>query len=134
MNIWTDFIEYIAANYPNSRKIVEVGVGKILEPSTLLKERLPDTKINLVDLYPANETVIKEDIYHPNDEIYDDADLIYSIRPPEELQEAIFNLGVKYDADIIIKPLFTEEINYNLQSKFKLINHKRTAFYIYKRK
>ena len=27
----------------------------------------------------------------------------------------------------------TEEINYNLQTKLKLVNYKRHAFYVYKR-
>ena len=101
--------------------------------SNILKEKLTDTDIKLVDIYPANEDVIKEDITNPTDEIYENSDLIYSIRPPEELQKDILKLGLKYNTDIIIKPLFTEEINYNIQSKFKLVNYKRTAFYINKR-
>lgn len=133
-SIWSNFTEYIIDNYKDSRKIVEVGVGKILEPSNILKEELPDTEIKLVDIYPSNDTIIEDDITNPTPMIYKDADLIYSIRPPEELQKDIINLGLKYNSDIIIKPLFTEEINYNLQSKLKLVNYKRTAFYLYKMK
>lgn len=131
-SIWSDFTEYIVNNYANSTKIVEVGVGKVLEPSDILRDMLKTTLINTVDIYPANDTVLKDDITHPTDSIYVDADLIYSIRPPEELQKTIFDLGLKYNTDIIIKPLFTEEINYNLQTKLKLVNYKKTAFYIYK--
>ncbi len=133
MSVWENFTEFIIDNYSDSEKIVEVGVGKVLEPSNILKEKLTDTDIKLVDIYPANEDVIKEDITNPTDEIYENSDLIYSIRPPEELQKDILKLGLKYNTDIIIKPLFTEEINYNIQSKFKLVNYKRTAFYINKR-
>lgn len=132
-SIWSNFTEYIVNNYKYSKKIVEVGVGKILEPSDILKEKLPNTEINLVDIYPSNNTIIKDDITNPTDSIYEDANLIYSIRPPEELQKDIVNLGLKYNTDIIIKPLFTEEINYNLQTKLKLVNYKRHAFYVYKR-
>ncbi len=132
-NVWSNFTEYIIENYKNKKKIVEVGVGKVLEPSNILKEKMPDTEITCVDIHPANSTVILNDITKPKDEIYENADLIYSIRPPEELQKDIVNLGLKYDSDIIIKPLFTEEINYNLQSKFKLVNYKRNSFYIYKK-
>ncbi len=131
-SIWSNFTEYIIDNYPDSKKIVEVGVGKILEPSTILKEKLPNTEIKLVDIHPSNENIIKDDITNPTDNIYENADLIYSIRPPEELQKDIVNLGLKYKTDIIIKPLFTEEINYNLQTKLNLVNYKRTAFYLYK--
>lgn len=132
-SIWSNFTEYIVNNYKYSKKIVEVGVGKILEPSDILKEKLPNTKINLVDIHPSINTIIKDDITNPTDSIYEDANLIYSIRPPEELQKDIVNLGLKYNTDIIIKPLFTEEINYNLQTKLKLVNYKRHAFYVYKR-
>lgn len=132
-SIWSNFTEYIVNNYKYSKKIVEVGVGKILEPSDILKEKLPNTEINLVDIYPSSNTIIKDDITNPTDSIYEDANLIYSIRPPEELQKDIVNLGLKYNTDIIIKPLFTEEINYNLQTKLKLVNYKRHAFYVYKR-
>lgn len=131
-SIWSNFTEYIIDNYPDSKKIVEVGVGKIVEPSTILKEKLPNTEIKLVDIHPSNEKIIKDDITNPTDNIYENADLIYSIRPPEELQKDIVNLGLKYKTDIIIKPLFTEEINYNLQTKLNLVNYKRTAFYLYK--
>lgn len=132
-SIWSNFTEYIVNNYKYSKKIVEVGVGKILEPSDILKEKLPNTEINLVDIHPSINTIIKDDITNPTDSIYEDANLIYSIRPPEELQKDIVNLGLKYNTDIIIKPLFTEEINYNLQTKLKLVNYKRHAFYVYKR-
>lgn len=133
MSIWKNFTEYIINNYSSSQKIVEVGVGKILEPSEILKKKLPSTDIKCVDIYPANKTVIKDDITHPTDSIYENSDLIYSIRPQEELQKDIVNLGLKYNTDIIIKPLFTEEINYELQTRLKLVNYKRNAFYVYKR-
>lgn len=133
-SVWSNFTEYIINNYKYSKKIVEVGVGKILEPSIILKENLPNTEIKLVDIYPSNNTIIQDDITNPTNEIYENADLIYSIRPPEELQKDIVNLGLKFNSDIIIKPLFTEEINYNLQTKLNLVNYKRTAFYVSKRR
>lgn len=132
-SIWSNFTEYIIENYHNSQKIVEVGVGKVVEPSTILKEKLPATLINLVDIHPSNDDIIKDDITDPTDSIYENADLIYSIRPPEELQKDIVNLGVKYNSDIIIKPLLTEEVNYDLQTTLNLVNYKRTAFYIHRR-
>lgn len=131
-NIWNNFTEYIINNYSNASKIVEVGVGKTLEPSNILKSKLTHANITIVDIHPANDRVTYDDICNPNDTIYKNSDLIYSIRPPEELQLDIFNLGKRYNCDIIIKPLFTEEINLNLQNKLKLVNHKRTAFYVYK--
>lgn len=86
-----------------------------------------------MDIYPCNSDVIKDDITNPTDKIYEDADLIYSIRPPEELQPDILKLSDNYNSDVIIKPLFTEEINFNFQQRLKLVNYKRMAFYIMKR-
>lgn len=130
---WKDFSDYISENYKKSSKIIEVGVGKILDVAQLLDEKMPNTDIKLVDLYPANEHVICDDITNPTDEIYQNADLIYSIRPPEELQPDIMNLADKYNTDVIIKPLFTEEINYKYKARLKLVNYKRLSFYHYRR-
>ncbi|MBE6493577.1 MAG: hypothetical protein E7Z84_03080 [Methanosphaera stadtmanae] len=129
---WQNLAEYIIKNFSNSTKIVEVGVGKILEPSEILREKLPDTEIITIDLYPANETVIQDDITNPNPTLYQNADLIYSIRPPEELQHYIIQLSKQFDTNVLIKPLFTEEINVNLQPRLKLVNYKKMAFYINK--
>ena len=130
-NQWQNLVEYIINNYKNSSKIVEVGVGKILEPSEKLREKLPNTEIISVDLYPANETVTKDDITNPNPTLYSNTDLIYSIRPPEELQPYIIKLAKQFDTDILIKPLSTEEININLQPRLKLVNYKKMALYVY---
>lgn len=129
-NIWKNFSEYIATNYSNSEKIVEVGIGKITQPSDMLKKQLPQTEIKLVDLYPCNKEIIQDDITNPTDEIYENADLIYCIRPPEELQKDVVNLAKKYNSDLIIKPLNSEEINYNLQNKLKLVNYKYLSLYV----
>lgn len=131
--VWEDFTDYIKENYPNANKIVEVGVGKILTPAKLLSEKMPETQIKLVDIHPCNETVIYDDISMPTDIIYNNTDLIYSIRPPEELQPDIMNLSIKYNTDIIIKPLFTEEISLKYKNKLKLKNYKRLSLYHYKR-
>ncbi|OED30750.1 hypothetical protein NL43_01930 [Methanosphaera sp. WGK6] len=131
--MWENFSEYIIQNYGHSNKIIEVGVGKILEPSTILKQKLPQTTIKLVDINPYNETIIQDDITKPTSKIYENADLIYSIRPPEELQPDIFKLSEKFNCDILIKPLFTEEINYKYQNKIKLVNYKKMALYILKK-
>lgn len=131
-NIWASFTEYIINNYKDSTKIVEVGIGKVTEPNNILKDKLPNTQVIGVDIYPCNDNIIQDDITSPRDEIYEDADLIYSIRPPEELQRSIVRLALKYDCDCIIKPLSTEEIVVELQSRLRLVNYKRSVFYVLK--
>lgn len=133
MQVWEIVAEYIAKNYSEALKIVEVGVGKIPQVGDYLKEMLPNVNVVLVDLYPACENIIKDDITNPRDEIYMNADLIYSIRPPEELQSSIMDLSDRYNSDIIIKPLLTEEINSKYQHKLKLKNYKRQVIYHYKK-
>ncbi len=55
--------------------------------------------------------VVVDDITNPDLSIYKDATLIYSIRPPEELQNHIKRVAESVGADLIIKPLSTEFIN-----------------------
>ena len=86
-----------------------------------------------MDIKPSSDKIIKDDIYKPTEDIYNNADLIYSIRPPEELQKAIIDLSERFDCDVIIKPLSTEEINHDLQNKLKLVNYKRLSLYVLKR-
>ena len=64
--------------------------------------------------------------------IYEDADIIFSIRPPAEIQEAIMKIRDKVNATLIIKPLFNEDLNIKNQ-KMKLKNYNRASFYIYER-
>ena len=45
MKLWENFTEYIINNYSDSNKIIEVGVGKILRPSQILKEQLKESDI-----------------------------------------------------------------------------------------
>ncbi len=132
MDVWNHFTDYIIDNYKDSRKIVEVGVGKIFQPSDILKQKLKDTEINIVDIHTTRFDVIKDDITTPTKDIYEGADLIYSIRPPEELQKDIIKLADTFNCDVIIKPLLSEEINYDLENKLKLVNYKKISFYIYK--
>lgn len=133
-NSWSSFCEYIIDNYSSASKIVEVGVGNILEPSNILKDNMKNTEFNLVDIHPSTDKVIKEDIFKPTDSIYEGCNLIYSIRPPEELQKQILYLADKHSCDCIIKPFFTEDITFKLKPRFKLINYKKDVFYLSKKK
>ncbi|HTX61475.1 MAG TPA: UPF0146 family protein [Methanobacterium sp.] len=123
--MWTSFSEYIQRNYGQASKIVEVGVGAFPDVALNLKEHL---KLNIVatDIKPST-LITKDDICHPDLKIYKDAELIYSIRPPEELHPCLVNVAQKIGTDLIIKPLSTDTINSG--EKFELINYKKAAFY-----
>ena len=129
-NIWNNFTEYIIDNYGNSSSIIEVGIGNILEPSNILKEKLNNCSIKCVDINPTDESIIKDDITKPDYSIYENADLIYSIRPPEEIQKYISDVASKVGCDCILKPFATEELSFKIKPRFKLINYKKEVFYL----
>lgn len=136
--MWNDLEEYIfKLAIENSKKtgkktkIVEIGVGKF---QTISKNLSKNENIELImtDIDPANEDIVKDDVFNPNMSIYEDADILFSIRPPGELQEAIMKIRDEVNATLIIKPLFNEDLNIKTQ-KMKLKNYNRASFYIYEK-
>lgn len=129
MKIWKDFGEYIL-NLCEKRpiNIAEVGIGKFTMVYDFLNEQ-EGVNIVKIDIAPADETVIRDDITNPNPELYRDLDIIYSIRPPSEIQPHILKLKEFNDARVIIKPLFNEDLNTGHQ-KMKLKNYRKSSFYI----
>ena len=67
--------------------IVEVGVGGFPLVALTLQEHL-NMDIIMTDIKPYHDQIVVDDITNPNLNIYRDASLIYSIRPPEELQQS----------------------------------------------
>ena len=127
--MWQDFGEYILNEVgDNEVTIAEIAVGKFDKIAQMLSEKDNITLIK-TDISPDNESIIKDDITNPNLELYNDVDIIYSIRPPSELQPYLVKLAEKIDAMLIIKPLTGEELN-TLRVKMKLKNFKKASFYI----
>ena len=134
--MWNDLEEYILKlAIENSKKtgkktkIVEIGIGKFHTISENLSKN-ENIELIMTDIDPANENVIKDDVFNPNMDLYENVDIIFSIRPPAELQEAIMKIRDKVNAILIIKPLFNEDLNMKTQ-KMKLKNYNRASFYIY---
>ncbi|RLG29731.1 hypothetical protein DRN98_08085, partial [Methanosarcinales archaeon] len=66
---------------------------------------------------------VKDDILSPDIEIYEGADIIYSIRPPEELQVSIARVASAVGADLILKPLGSEIVDISKYFKhFEVVN------------
>lgn len=131
--MWNDLGEYISKlcdEYEQDTvKVIEIGVGKFQGVSNYLKDK-ENVELIMVDIDPANDKIIKDDIFKPNLEIYKNADILFSIRPPFEIQEAIMNLRDYLDCFLLIKPLFNEDLNIN-NKKMQLKNYGRASFYIY---
>lgn len=106
------------------RKVAEVGVGNL----SLVWRRLEELGIEVVktDVKNLSEDVIVDDVCEPDIEIYRGVELVYSIRPPYEIQRCIVELGKRLGVDVIIVPLKNEIIEGG-----KLVNYKSAKFYIF---
>jgi hypothetical protein len=126
--MWDDFAEYILSEVGDDRvKIAEIAVGRFDKIAEYLggKENIALIK---TDIAPKDETVIRDDITKPNLDLYRGIDIIYSIRPPSELQPYIVNLAIEIDSQLIIKPLTNEDLNTG-KVKMRLKNFKKASFY-----
>ena len=129
--MWNDFAEYILSEVGDENvKIAEVAVGKFDRIANCLASRDNITLIK-TDIAPKDASVIRDDVTNPNLNLYQDVDIIYSIRPPSELQPHLVNLACEIKSQLIIKPLTNEDINTG-RVKMKLKNFKRASFYTLK--
>lgn len=127
--MWRDFGEYILSIAGEDEiTVAEVAVGKFNKISDLLSEKDNITLIK-TDISPSDDTIIKDDITNPNHELYENVSLIYSIRPPSELQPYLVRLAEEIDAQLIIKPLTGEDLN-TPRVNMKLKNFKKASFYV----
>ncbi len=127
--MWQDFTEYLLNEAEsNPVKIAEVGIGKFSKVADALSQKENITLIK-TDINPDSDEVIRDDVTNPDLRLYEDVDIIYSIRPPSELQPHLVNLAQKTGSQLIIKPLTNEDLNTG-RVKMKLKNYKKASFYI----
>ena len=126
--MWDDFTEYILNEAGDENvKIAEIAVGRFDRTANILSSK-PNITLIKTDINPKDETVIKDDITNPDMDLYRDVDIIYSIRPPSELQPYIVDLALKINSQLIIKPLTNEDLNTG-KVKMKLKNFKKASFH-----
>lgn len=126
-----DIAEYILRNYKN--KVVEVGVGSLPHVALLLKDMMDVVVTDVNEQKYDGIRFFRDNIFEPNMEIYKDASLIYSIRPPIDLQDAIAKVAIDVGADMLIRPFGNEKAE--LSKYFKncsLVNYKKARFYLYR--
>lgn len=125
-----DLAEFISRNYAG--RIVEVGAGYVLDVARILsllglEVVLTDKKERMV----GSLIVEKDDIFAPRRELYQEASLIYSIRPPIEMQIAMGELATKVGADVIVRPLEDELADLSGFER-RLVNHGEARFYLFR--
>ena len=126
--MWQSFAEYILSLCEKKpTRICEVGVGKFTQVADWLNKN-DNVELMKTDIHPNDSSIILDDVTNPNLKLYENIDIIYSIRPPSELQPYIIDLALKTNAKLVIKPLFNEDINSN-NVKLKLKNYGRASFY-----
>lgn len=126
-----DISGYILKNYVN--KVVEVGVGSRPHVALALKDRLDIVVTDINDQEYAGVRFCRDDIFSPDIGIYRNATLIYSIRPPIDIQEAIAKTAKLVGADMLIRPFSNEKADLdNICSSCDLVNYGSERFYIYK--
>ncbi len=123
-----EIAEFILKNY--SGKVVEVGAGFVDDVASRLKPLdiiATDTNSYCID----GIRIERDDIFRPRMEIYTGASLLYSIRPPLEVQLAMGMLALKIGADVLIRPLGDEVADLPGFTR-SLINIGDARFYVFK--
>jgi uncharacterized UPF0146 family protein len=125
-----ELAEFIMRNY--SGKVVEVGVGRVCDVAIRLNGPLEVIVTDKSDFHPAGLKAVNDDIFSPRKELYAGASLLYSIRPPLEMQIAMGDLAQEIGADIIVRPLENEIADLPGFGR-TLMNSGEARFYIFRK-
>jgi uncharacterized UPF0146 family protein len=126
-----DLAEYIGRNY--SVRVVEVGVGHVPDVALLLMQ-VPYLEVVVTDReerFLGGLRVEKDDIFSPRLDLYKGASLLYSLRPPLELQLAIGTIAERIGADVLIRPL-QDEVAQLPGFARRLVNAGEARFYVFR--
>lgn len=125
-----EMVDFILRNY--SGKVVEVGVGFVPEVAILLSRKITIVAIDKEMRQLDGLCIQKDDIFSPRKELYEGASLLYSIRPPIEVQLAMGKMGAEIGADVLVRPLEDEIAELSGFSR-TLVNYGDAGFYLFKR-
>ncbi len=120
--------KFIKRNY--SRRVVEVGCGKHSRVASALSRSLEIIATDVLESEAVDDRIrplyTKDDITSPDLQLYRNSQLLYSIRPPLEIQHGMLNVAQVVHADVLIKPL-GNEITEVMQAYLR--NYHGIAFY-----
>ncbi len=104
--------EFIKNNY--SKMIVEVGCGRFSAVAVALRPFFTVAATDLLELDAVDRRLapiyVKDDVTCPALHVYQGASLIFSSRPPLEIQPNILAISGLVGADALIKPFGSEII------------------------
>jgi len=124
-----DLAEYIAQNYTG--RVVEVGAGHMPDVALAVRARGLDVLLtDREDRLAGGLAVVADDIFSPKMEIYRGASLLYSIRPPLELQLAMGQVAARAGADVLVRPLGDEVAELPGLSR-RLVNFGQARFFLF---
>ncbi len=115
--MFESFSEFVAEKYSHTRKIVEVGVGHRIDVAVQVKTLLPDAEVIVTDKdeswvrahrMPKVKAVV-DDVSRPRLNLYEGAELIYSLHPPVELLPGLESLAGRVGADLLVVPVSDEQ-------------------------
>ncbi len=129
---YEDIAAYIRERYPAGCKIVEVGVGGHPEVARLLQGDFDVVCTDVSASGPGGVRYARDDIFKPEVALYVGASLIYSIRPPIDMQDCIAEVAKAVGADLLIRPFSSERTDLKKYYRnFRVINYKSAVFFMY---
>lgn len=129
---YEDIADFIMSNYPHGSRIVEVGVGQHPEVARLLKEDFDVICTDVAETGPGGLRYERDDIFKPCKNIYSGASLVYSIRPPIDMQDSIASVAKEAGADLLVRPFSSERTDLRKYYRnFQCINYKTAVFFLY---
>ncbi|AMQ18816.1 UPF0146 family protein [Thermococcus peptonophilus] len=126
-----DFADFIASRVPKG-KVAELGIGFQFKVALRLKElgfRVLAVDWNEKAVEAAKEAgieAIRDDLFNPRLELYEDAVALYSVRPTPEIVEPILDLGKKLGFPVFILPLAGD----TMPRTMRLVNYRGLAIYV----
>ena len=99
-------IERTIGNYISGRyhRVAEIGIGQNFDAASLIKDAGAEifcTDIRSVKA-PPGIRILNDDVFDPDIYLYQGLDLIYSIRPGEEMIPAMIALAARVDCDLLV--------------------------------
>jgi uncharacterized UPF0146 family protein len=124
--------EFILSRYPAGARIVEVGVGRHPDTALLLRDTFDLVCTDVTDPGIPGIRFVRDDIYRPDLSLYQGAALVYSIRPPPDMQVPIAEIASAAGADLIIRPFSSEHVDLGkYYRRSKCVNFKQAYFYLF---